>query len=69
MMNKREQAGQIVDRCWDEAEEYAETGYYCPGRIDVFKWAIKVELHQLISEVSRLREIAGCNDPGAVGSY
>ena len=69
MMNEREQAKAIVERCWADAKESAETGDYCPARVGVFKWEIQAEITRLLREVSRLREIAECNDPGAVGRY
>ena len=67
MNTEREQSGQIVNRCWDAAKEYGGTGDYCPGRVGAFKADIKIELAKALREISRLRRIAECNDPGAVG--
>lgn len=66
-MTERERAGQIVDRCRDEAREYGGTGDHCPGRVGAFKADIKAEMTKALKEISGLRTIAECNGPGAAG--
>ena len=66
MTNEREQAKAIIERCWKESASYADSGPYCPRRVGAFQGCVEVELMNALTQINRLREIAECNDPGAV---
>ena len=66
MMNEREHAKAIVERCWKDSMFHADTGEFCPKLVRAFQNCVEVELMNALTQINRLREIAECNDPGAV---